>query len=99
MKRTPSTPHNVVTIDPAQSTRCVFGLRDRWHQLEYRWLGRRPSQAGSEPVETFDSGGNVITAQAVVDTHDPHWPPPRIAPGCCIVTSSRPTRCSPPMGW
>lgn len=29
MKRTPSTPHNVVTIDPAQSTRCVFGLRDR----------------------------------------------------------------------
>ena len=60
MKRTPSTPHNVVTIDPAQSTRCVFGLRDRPRFMPCA-LGRDLQLAQMDAPDLLPAGSMTAT--------------------------------------
>lgn len=63
MKRTPSTPHNVVTIDLAQSTRCVFGLRDRPRFMPCA-LGRDLQLAQMDAPDLLPAGSMTATEYA-----------------------------------
>lgn len=58
----------------------VFGVRDRWRRVAFRYLGVRPSQAASEAVEEAPREGQSVATEALVDPDDVHWPPPTVAP-------------------
>ncbi len=59
----------------------VFGLRDRWRRLAYRWWGLRPSAPPNDPVAPEDDGqGRALQTGALLDGDDPDWPPQEIAP-------------------
>ncbi len=59
----------------------VFGVRDRWRRVAWRWWGIRPNQPPAEPVESIDDGrGQALATADSLDADDPHWPPQDLPP-------------------